>query len=141
MKISDILRYKGTDVITTTPAQSVAEVAAILAEHRIGALVVVEGETVSGIVSERDIVRGLAERGAGILECAVREVMTSPVVTCTSADTVDSVAEQMTERRSRHMPVVDGEQLSGVVSIGDVVSSRMRQLEHDRGALEHYISG
>ncbi len=141
MKISDILRYKGTDVITTTPAQTVAEVTATLAEHRIGALLVVEGETVAGIVSERDIVRGLAERGPGILDSAVREVMTSPVLTCTSADSVDSVAEQMTERRARHMPVVDNGRLSGVVSIGDVVSSRMRQLENDRGALEQYISG
>jgi CBS domain-containing protein len=141
MKISDILRFKGTDVITTTPAQSVAQVAATLAEHRIGALPVVDGETVAGIVSERDIVRGLAERGPSVLDSPVREVMTSPVLTCTSADSVDSVAETMTEQRARHMPVVDGGRLIGVVSIGDVVSSRMRQLEHDRGALEQYISG
>ncbi|HEU5265146.1 MAG TPA: CBS domain-containing protein [Jatrophihabitans sp.] len=141
MNISDILRYKGAEVFTMTPPDSVAAAAARLAEHRIGALLVLDGETVAGIVSERDIVRGLAERGASILEAPVSELMTSPVLTCTSADSVDSVAETMTQKRARHMPVVNDGRLAGMVSIGDVVSSRMRQLEHDRGALEHYIAG
>jgi CBS domain-containing protein len=141
MKISDILRYKSGEVITTTPSETITTVAATLAERKIGALVVLEGETVAGIVSERDIVRGLAESGAAIMDAPVRDVMTSPVLTCASADSVDSVAEKMTQERFRHMPVVDEGRLTGVVSIGDVVSSRMRQLEHDRGALEQYISG
>jgi CBS domain-containing protein len=141
VNISDILRYKGTEVITTTPSDSIAAAAATLAEHRIGALLVLDGETVAGIVSERDIVRGLAERGANILESPVSDLMTSPVMTCTGADSVDSVAETMTQKRARHMPVINDDRLAGMVSIGDVVSSRMRQLEHDRGALEHYIAG
>ena len=141
MNISDILRYKGGDVLTITPTDPVASVAAKLAEHRIGALLVMDGETVAGIVSERDIVRGLAEKGASVLDMPARELMSSPVLTCSSADSVDTVAETMTQQRCRHMPVVDKGRLSGVVSIGDVVSSRTRQLEHDREALEHYISG
>jgi CBS domain-containing protein len=94
-----------------------------------------------GIVSERDIVRNIAQRGAPVLEAAVGDIMTAPVVSCTSHDSVDSIAQTMTERRVRHMPVIDDGTLVGVISIGDVVSSRMRQLETDRGQLEQYISG
>jgi CBS domain-containing protein len=141
VKISDILRYKGTDVATVTPAGSVTEVLALLAEHNVGALVVVDGDTVSGIVSERDIVRRLADRGGAVLESTVKDVMTSLVLSCTPNDTVDSVAVSMTEKRIRHMPVIDDGRLTGIVSIGDVVSSRMRQLEQDRGQLEQYITG
>jgi CBS domain-containing protein len=83
----------------------------------------------------------LAERGAPILDGPVGDIMTTTVVSCTSRDSVDSIAETMTERRIRHMPVLDDGALKGIVSIGDVVSSRIRQLEHDRGQLEQYISG
>ncbi|MDT4918697.1 MAG: hypothetical protein QOH89_3397, partial [Pseudonocardiales bacterium] len=96
---------------------------------------------VVGIVSERDVVRRIAERGAELLESPVESIMSSDVVSCSSQESVDSVAETMTERRIRHMPVIDDDRLVGIVSIGDVVSSRMRQLESDRGQLEQYIVG
>lgn len=144
MKIADILRHKQTTadgpVATIAPDESVTALVAALAEHNVGALVVVDGDGVAGIASERDVVRRLAERGAGLLDEPVSAIMTSEVRTCTSSDSVDDIAATMTERRVRHMPVVDGARLVGIVSIGDVVSSRIRQLEHDRGQLEQYIS-
>ncbi|MDT4944342.1 MAG: hypothetical protein QOH14_1075 [Pseudonocardiales bacterium] len=145
MKISDILRHKadtsGSTVVTIAPTGAVTELLAQLAEHNIGALVVVEGSGVVGIVSERDVVRRLNERGASILEATVADIMTSTVVSCSSQDSVDSVAATMTERRIRHMPVIDDGELTGIVTIGDVVLSRTRQLEQDRSQLEHYITG
>ncbi|MDP9091529.1 MAG: CBS domain-containing protein [Actinomycetota bacterium] len=141
MKISDILRHKGSSVATIAPSGAVSEVLAQLAEHNIGALVVLDGTEVVGIVSERDVVRRLHERGAEVLDLTVGDIMTTSVVSCGSHDSVDSVAETMTERRIRHMPVVDDDALTGIVTIGDVVSSRIRQLEQDRGQLEHYITG
>jgi CBS domain-containing protein len=145
MKISDILRHKATTsgaaVVTIAPSGAVTDLLAQLAEHNIGAVVVGDGNEVAGIVSERDVVRRLNERGAAILESTVGDIMTTTVVSCSSQDAVDSVAETMTERRIRHMPVIDDGQLIGIVTIGDVVSSRIRQLELDRGQLEHYITG
>ena len=149
MKISDILRHKpehqGTDVITIAPGDTVENLVATLAQNRIGALVVVDGATVDasvvGIVSERDIVRRLHDLGTGILDATVAEIMTAEVFSCSPTDDVDDIAAVMTERRIRHMPVLDGGRLAGLVSIGDVVSSRIRQLEQDRGQLEHYITG
>ncbi len=149
MNISDILRHKATagatgkgpTVVTIAPSGTVKELLAKLAEHGIGALVVVDGENVVGIVSERDIVRRLDDRGAGILDGPVADIMTSSVVSCSSQDSVDSVAATMTERRIRHMPVIDGGKLDGIVTIGDVVLSRTRQLEQDRSQLEQYITG
>jgi CBS domain-containing protein len=140
VNISDILRYKGHDVVTGAPIQSVSDLIATMAERNLGAVVVVDGGAVVGIASERDVVRQAAVRGASVLDAAVSSIMTSPVVTCASKDSVDAIAETMTERRIRHMPVVDDGALVGIVSIGDVVSSRIRQLEHDRGTLEQYIS-
>jgi CBS domain-containing protein len=157
MKISDILRHKqktaasgdtaagqnaaGSAVVTIAPDATVTELLAALAAHRIGALVVIDGGVVVGIVSERDIVRRLNDRGAAVLESRIADIMTAPVLSCRSADSLDSVATTMTERRIRHLPVIDDGRLTGIVTIGDVVSSRMRQLEHDRGQLEHYITG
>ena len=142
MNISDILRYKGADVITIAADETVTTLLDQLAEHNVGALPVVDGsEQVIGVVSERDVVRRIAEHGAALLDANVEQIMTAVVVSCSSHDTVDSVAETMTERRVRHMPVIDDGHLVGIVSIGDVVSSRIRQLEKDRGQLEQYISG
>lgn len=142
MKISDILRRKGTDVVTAPPDATVRELIAALAEHGIGALVVVDGDTVAGIVSERDVVRQLHQRGDTLLETEVAAIMTADVVTCTPDEDVDAIAATMTERRIRHMPVVEGKSgLAGLVSIGDVVKSRIQQLEQDRGQLEQYITG
>jgi CBS domain-containing protein len=147
MNIADILRHKapagGTSapLVTIAPTGRVPELLAALAERNIGAVLVVDSGRVCGIVSERDVVRRLASTGAAVLDQSMADLMTSDVVTCTSADTLDSVAQTMTDRRIRHMPVVDGGELVGIVSIGDVVLSRIRQLEQHRGQLEHYISG
>jgi CBS domain-containing protein len=142
MQISDILRYKGSDTVwTIAPGATVTELLASLAEHHIGALIVVDAAQVAGIVSERDVVRRLHDRGASVLEHTVEDIMTRDVVHCTPGDAVDSVATLMTERRIRHLPVLDGDALVGIVSIGDVVSSRMRELQKDRDQLEQYITG
>ena len=149
MKVSDILRHKaaigaatgGAKVVTIAPDAPVTDLLAALAEYKIGALIVVDGETAVGIASERDVVRRLNERGAALLDATIGEVMTSPVLSCSSHDLVDSVAATMTERRVRHMPVIDDGKLVGIVTIGDVVLSRTRQLEQDRRQLEQYITG
>ena len=141
MKISDILRYKGSDVVTIAPDAPVTEVLTKLAEHNVGALVVVRGEDVVGIVSERDIVRRLNDAGAEMLDHRVDSIMTVSVLTTQPDASVDSVAQTMTQQRIRHLPVVNNGHLAGVISVGDVVSSRIRQLEQDRGQLEHYITG
>jgi CBS domain-containing protein len=141
VKIADIVRYKGSDVVTTTADARVADLITELASRKIGALVVMDGDSVVGIVSERDVVRCLHEAGADILEGSIRSLMTEVVHTCALTDDLDTVATTMTERRIRHMPVIEDESLVGIVSIGDVVSARMRQLEQDRGQLEQYITG
>jgi CBS domain-containing protein len=141
MKISDILRVKGADVLTTPADATVRELIATLVENDIGALVVVDGDEVLGIVSERDVVRRLHEWGDTLLDSEVSQIMTSEIVSCTLDDDVDRIAETMTERRVRHMPVLTDGSLAGLVSIGDVVKSRIAQLEVDRGQLEQYITG
>lgn len=148
MKISDILRHKSgsgaSAVVTIGADETVPALLGALAERNIGAVVVVGGDgrdQVQGIVSERDVVRHLARHGGGTLDHRVADLMTADVHTCSSGDSVDAIAETMTTRRIRHLPVVDGGRLVGIVSIGDVVSSRIRQLEHDRSQLEQYIAG
>ena len=141
MKIADILRHKGAHVVTIAPSETVATLLASLAEHNLGALIAVDGERVVGIVSERDVVRAAAREGAGVFDRPISQLMTADVVSCASADPVASVAATMTDRRIRHMPVIDDGALAGIVSIGDVVSSQIRQLEHEREHLEQYISG
>lgn len=142
MRIADVLRSKGTAVATVTPTVTVGELLARLAEHNVGALVVVaEDGTVAGIVSERDVVRRLHEHGPVILEHPVADIMTSVVATCTPEDSVDQLSEVMTRRRIRHVPVLVDGRLGGIVSIGDVVKSRMDELELNREQLEAYISG
>lgn len=143
MRISDILRSKssGTAVVSIAPDALVTELVAVLAEHGIGALIVTEGSDVVGIVSERDVVRRLHEQGADVLAAPVSSLMTSPVITCAPSDYVDAIAETMTEHRFRHLPVVDDGNLVGVVSIGDVVKNRIRELEKDRSQLEQYVTG
>jgi CBS domain-containing protein len=140
MKILDILRHKGSSVVTISPHEAVRVLLARLAEHNVGALIVADGDAVAGIISERDIVRRLNDRGEQILDQPVSELMTASVVSCSPADDVDSVAAGMTELRIRHMPVLDKGVLAGIVTIGDVVAGRIRQLEQDRGQLEQYIT-
>lgn len=149
MKISDILqrktRHSGADVVTIDPESTVRDLLRRLSEQDVGAVVVLENGAVAGIVSERDVVRRLDRTGAAVLDAPVRSIMTTTVVTCRPDDDLDDIAGQMTERRIRHMPVVAGSanagELAGLVSIGDVVFSRIRQLEVDRGQLEQYITG
>jgi len=141
MRIADLLRHKGSEVASVLPELSVSGLIEDLARANVGAMVVVDSSgALVGIVSERDVVRRLNERGAELLHAPVSEIMTTSVVTCGSGEGVDSLAAIMTERRIRHMPVVDGGQLVGIVSIGDVVRSRIQQLESDREQLESYIA-
>jgi CBS domain-containing protein len=141
MRVADVLRSKGSEVATVPPGVSVYGLLEDLARHNVGAMVVADGRgDVIGIVSERDVVRRLHERGAGLLTAPVEEIMTTHVVTCDPNDGVDSLAEVMTARRIRHMPVVEDGRLVGIVSIGDVVKSRIQQLESDREQLESYIA-
>jgi CBS domain-containing protein len=140
MQISDVLRIKGRDVVTVPPDTSVRGLLEVLAEFRIGAAVVsADGETVDGIVSERDVVRGLASRGAAILDQEVASIMTSEVVTAALSDHVDTLFAVMTEQRIRHLPVIVDGRLSGLVSIGDLVKRRVSELETERDSLELYI--
>ncbi len=141
MRIADLLRHKGSEVATVPPGLSVTGLLDDLARHNIGAVVVVDDtDTLVGIVSERDVVRRLNERGAELLTVPVSDIMTTQVVTCGPDEGLDSLAAIMTERRIRHMPVVEDGNLVGIVSIGDVVKSRIRQLESDREQLESYIA-
>ncbi|GLZ34184.1 histidine kinase [Lentzea sp. NBRC 105346] len=140
MRIADVLRTKGSAVATIDPGATVTELLRKLAEHNVGAIVVVGGSGVAGIVSERDIVRRLNERGADLLSAPVSEIMTADVFTCSPSDTVDSLTVVMTERRFRHVPVISGDELVGIVSIGDVVKSRISQLETDSDQLQAYIT-
>jgi CBS domain-containing protein len=140
MLISDILRGKGSDVVTVSPDATVEALIGLLAQHRIGALVVSpDGTSVGGIVSERDIVRALATRGAGVLTETVDQICTHDVVTAPPTFRVAELMEAMTKGRFRHVPVVVEGRLVGIVSIGDVVKSSMSELESEREALAHYI--
>ncbi len=140
MFIADILRRKGSTVVTIAADATVTELVTELAEHKIGALIVVEDGQTVGIVSERDVVRRLHRSGGQVLELPVSELMTAPVISCGPTDKVDDIAAEMTERRIRHMPVLTDGELSGIVTIGDVVAARIADLEQARGQLESYIT-
>jgi len=141
VKINDVLRGKGNQVVTISPQATVTELLALLAEHNVGALVVSsDGSSVDGIVSERDVVRLLnGTPAAG--EVRVSAIMTSQVHTCTPDDLIDNLMRLMTEQRIRHVPVVVDGSLAGIVSIGDVVKSRIGELEFEREQLSNYIAG
>ncbi len=143
MLISEILRRKGSDVATTSPDDTIRSVVATLAEKRVGALVVSsDGEHIEGILSERDIVRGLAGDAEELMERTARELMTVNVVTCTPASRIDQLMNDMTQGRFRHVPVLDDEgTLVGIVSIGDIVNAKLDELETERQQLTDYISG
>jgi CBS domain-containing protein len=142
MRISDVLRVKGQQVVTVTPDTRVRHLLAVLAEHRIGAVVVSQdGTSVDGIASERDIVRALAERGAAVLSEPVTAIYTAEVRTVVPQTPLEEVMRIMTEHRVRHTPVVVDGSLRGLVSIGDVVKNRIDELETERAALTDYITG
>ncbi|MDR3658591.1 MAG: CBS domain-containing protein [Mycobacterium sp.] len=140
MRIADILRNKGVAVLTINPEATVRELLAGLAEQNIGAMVVVGDEGVVGIVSERDVVRQLHTHGASVLTRSVSKIMTTELATCTKSDTVDTISVLMTKNRVRHVPVLDGKKLIGIVSIGDVVKTRMEELEAEQQQLHSYIT-
>jgi CBS domain-containing protein len=142
MRIHDVLSGKRShEVVTVQPDASVRELLGILAEHNIGAVVVsVDGSGVDGIVSERDVVRHL-HRDEGVLDSPVSAIMSADVRSCDGHDTVDEVMALMTELRVRHVPVVTNGGLTGIVSIGDVVKSRMSELTFERDQLDSYVQG
>lgn len=141
MRISEILRTKGDAVATIAPGADVRRLLSVLAEENIGAVVVsADSVTIDGIVSERDIVRRLHERGPELLNAPVSEVMTTPVRTCEPSDDADGLRVIMTEHRIRHLPVVRDGRLAGIVSIGDVVKSAITELQTERQQLVEYIS-
>jgi CBS domain-containing protein len=141
MLIAEVLRAKGSFVATVTSDTTVTELLAAMAEHGVGALVVsADGTHIDGIVSERDVVRHLHRVGAALLDEHVAAIMTSDVRTCSPSDKVDDLMVVMTEHRIRHLPVVSGDELVGIVSIGDVVKSRIGDLEGERNELVAYIT-
>jgi CBS domain-containing protein len=140
MSVRGILNHKGREVATIAPDATLADAIGMLAELRIGALVVNRPlDVVAGIISERDIVRALAEHQAKALKRPVSEFMTSRVATCRLDDTVADLMQQMTEGRFRHVPVIEHGRLVGIVSIGDVVKWRVAEIEHESEALRDYI--
>ena len=146
MLIEHILHAKGDEVVTVTPDTSVGDAVGLLRDRNIGALVVTavdDDRRVAGILSERDIVRALGsdEDATGqVIHGPVEPLMTPTVATCTPGDSVDDVMRLMTDRRVRHVPVVDGDRLAGIVSIGDVVKSRIDELQTETDTLHEYLS-
>ena len=142
MLIAQILAGKGRDVVSTRPDATVAEVAGLLKARRIGAVVVTDaGGALCGIISERDLARGLADHGADLLTLRVGDLMTREVSTCSPDDGIDQLMQQMTEGRFRHLPVLEGGRMIGIISIGDVVKHRLQELEQEAHMLHDYISG
>lgn len=136
MKVAEILKQKGQDVISVRPTESIETLAHRLRLARIGAMVVLgEGGALDGIISERDIIHGIAEHGPKCLELTVADIMTQRVITCTPEDSVTRIARIMTESRIRHLPVVEGGSLVGVVSVGDVVKNRLEEMSLEANVL------
>lgn len=141
MTVAKVLSTKGREVVTIAPERTLAEAAHTLAHKRIGAIVVTgDGGAVRGIISERDIVRALAVSGGAALDAPVSQHMTHEVVTCTERSDVPRVMEMMTTGKFRHVPVVEGGRLVGIVSIGDVVKHRLAEIEAESQALREYIA-
>jgi CBS domain-containing protein len=142
MLIAQILAGKGSDVVSTRPEATIAEVARLLKEKRIGAVVVTNADgRLCGIISERDLARGLASYGGKLLDMKVGGLMTSDVVTCSPDDGIETLMQTMTDGRFRHLPVVKDGELTGIISIGDVVKHRLKELEAETHMLQDYIHG
>jgi CBS domain-containing protein len=140
MTVTAILSAKGGDVISIDPTATLETAVKTLAKHRIGALLVLGPDSrVIGIPSERDIVRAVGEQGADVLAQSLAQVMTRKVVTCDQTETVGTVMERMTTSEFRHVPVVEQDQVVGIISIGDVVKHRLREMEQESAALRDYI--
>ena len=141
MTVANILRVKGTSIVTAKPGQKLHEVMKLMTRHRIGAVIVINANgDVAGVLSERDVVRALAGHGPDAFDHPVSRYMTEDVTTCTPHDTVEEIMEIMTRGRFRHVPVIEEGQLCGIVSIGDVVKIKIEQSEREVVALREYIS-
>ena len=142
MNVEAILRTKGRSVATIHPDDTVETAIRELCARNIGALVVSkDGTTVDGLISERDVVRGLMDRGTDLLAANVADVMTQRVVTCDPSDTVEGLMSAMTNRRIRHLPVIRDDRICGIVSIGDVVKNRLDEVEYEAHSLRSFIAG
>jgi CBS domain-containing protein len=140
MKVKDILAAKGGDVVSIEPTANLHTAAKLLASRKIGAVVILgAGGRLAGILSERDIVRVVADKGASALDQPVGQAMTREVATCTEDDTCADIMEQMTSRKFRHLPVLRDNTLVGIVSIGDVVKQRVEEIERETEAMRDYI--
>jgi CBS domain-containing protein len=139
MTVRAILDTKGHNILSVEPEARLSAAVKLLGERKIGAVLVMSKGQIEGILSERDIVRVLSERGAGVLDAPVSEVMTRKVVSCRQNDTVAAIMEMMTNGKFRHLPVVEDERVVGLISIGDVVKWRVHEYESEQEALTHYI--
>lgn len=140
MNILEVIRRKGSEVLSITPEETVGELVGTLHRRNIGAMVCLDGDRLVGIVSERDVMHGLAEHGPELLEMPVSAIMTSRVETCALADKLEDLATRMTELRIRHLPVVEEGELKAIVSIGDVVKHRLEDLQAERDNLIDYMT-
>jgi CBS domain-containing protein len=141
MYVDMILKKKGDTVVTVAPDCLVSEASQILNEKRIGAVLVRDAtDAIAGILSERDIVRGVAKQREACLGMMVKELMTHPVITCSPTDSIEQIMELMTDRRIRHLPVMENGTLIGIISIGDVVKQRIWEIENESQALRQYIA-
>ena len=140
MTVGSILETKGHQIVHVTPDDKLSAAVKLLSERKIGAVLVMSGHHLDGILSERDIVRVIGERGAAALDEKVEAVMTRKVISCKPSDTVGAIMEKMTSGKFRHLPVLEGDTLVGLISIGDVVKSRVAEFEHEQEALRDYIA-
>ena len=140
MLVSQILRTKGDLVFTATPTDTVGAICALLYSRRVGAMVVMDGDRLAGIVSERDIIRALAEAGGGALNQPISSYMTKDVLVAAPNETIDAMLSQMTDRRIRHLPVCERGRLIGIVSIGDLVKYKISEVEAEADGLKAYIA-
>ena len=141
MSVSEILANKGHAIITAKPADTLGQVAGILAEHKIGAVLVLDDkQEICGITSERDIVRLVAKQGAKALDKPVSDCMTNKVIYCEESDSINAAMEKMTSGRFRHLPVMKDGKLAGLISIGDVVKRKIEEIERDSEELKRYIA-
>jgi len=140
MTVRAILDTKGHHVLSIEPKEKLSAAVKILGERKIGAVLVMSNGGVEGILSERDIVRVLGERGASVLDEPVSEVMTRKVVSCRQRDTVSAIMEMMTDGKFRHLPVLEGDRVVGLISIGDIVKWRVQEYENEQEALRQYIN-
>lgn len=139
MTVQAILDSKGHDILSVPMDATLKDAIKILSERRIGAVLVMKSGRIEGILSERDIVRVLGQRGAAVLDEPVSETMTRKVVTCRQADTAAAIMEKMTLGKFRHLPVVENDKVVGLISIGDIVKFRVREYEHEQESLREYI--